>query len=281
MKIPLRIRELTGCGLAVAAGLIFMVTASASSQFIAINAATLLLVVLLVWIMPTVVSDKTRLICTMLIIGLMASTLISGIASDDVRRWLPLGPLRLHAGMLLLPAFLVLVQDVDKPIASISTTAIALTIMMQPDFASALALALSMTVLAFLRRNLLSILAAVISIAALVICYLNMMPLPPVAFVEEVITDAWSTHPALAIALAVSLFLAIIWPLRLSQFAGLACETERLVFAACVFGFAIASFVGPYPVPLLGYGASAILGYGLAIALFKTNPVSQPKVRVS
>lgn len=281
MKIPLRIRELTGCGLAVAAGLVFMAMGGAPSRFLVVNAATLFTVGIFVWMMPPVVGDKTRLIIMISIIGLMALTLISGIEANDVRRWLPLGSLRLHAGMLLLPAFSVLVQNITRPIALISTTVIALTIMLQPDFASALALALSMTVMALLHRNLWSVFAAVISIVALVITYFNMVQLPPVAFVEAVITDAWSTHPIGAIALTIPLILAIIWPLLVEKFTGQACQTARLLFAACILGFAIASFVGPYPVPLLGYGASAIMGYGFAIALFKTIPGSQMKVNVS
>ena len=32
-------------------------------------------------------------------------------------------------------------------------------------------------------------------------------------------------------------------------------------------GFVVAAMVGSYPMPLIGYGASAIIGYGLAYGL--------------
>ena len=34
-------------------------------------------------------------------------------------------------------------------------------------------------------------------------------------------------------------------------------------------GFALAGLIAAYPQPLVGYGASAILGYGLALALLQ------------
>ena len=266
--------------MAVAAGLVFMTMGGAPIHFILVNAATLLLVAVLIWIVPSIPTGNVRPILTLIIAGLIAATLVSGIAIDDVRRWLPLGPLRLHAGMLLLPAFMVVIQRIDQRFAFAATVAVALTISVQPDLASALALSLSAVIVALSHRSNWSFAAAVISIAVLLVSIFNMVQLPPVAFVEMVIPSASSIHPVLAIALIVSLFSAIIWPIRLLQISDQTRRTERLAFVASIAGFAIASLTGSYPVPFLGYGASPIIGYGLGVALFRTATVSQSKNNV-
>jgi uncharacterized membrane protein YccC len=77
-------------------------------------------------------------------------------------------------------------------------------------------------------------------------------------------------NPLLAAILAASLAATIIIP---------ALGKRRLVPVTATFaGFAIASFLGAYPVPLLGYGAASILGFGLAIAMKRVDVSIDPKV---
>lgn len=276
MPIPLSIRELAGCGIAVAAGLVFMAIGGASSHFIIVNIMALVAVAVSVWIVPPTVMDKAPLMLTIIVAVLMAATLVSGVAIDEVRRWLPVGPLRLHAGMLLLPAFIVVIQRIEPRFALAAVVAVTIIIGVQPDFASALALSLSTFTLALMLRQIWAYIAAAIAIAMLAVSIFGMVDLPPVAFVEDIATDAWAIHPALAIILGASLSAAIFWPLRLWKFLDQAHVTERIAFVACIAGFAIASLFGPYPVPMLGYGASSILGYSLGVALFASTSGPQP-----
>ena len=89
-------------------------------------------------------------------------------------------------------------------------------------------------------------------------------PLQPVVFVEHMIRDAWKFHPLSAALLAGSLVLALVAPLVGTD---VRSQMPLIVSLATVSGSIILSFFGPYPTPLIGYGASAIIGYGLALGL--------------
>jgi len=199
---------------AVFAGLTFLVIGGAPDYFVFANSVTLLAVMLLVWMIPSVFAVRTFTIVAVIIAILMALSLVSNMAIDGVQRWLPLGPLRLHAGMLLIPTLVVIVQKVDHRLASAVLISVAVVIALQPDFASAMALALSTIVMALSLRSKWMVIAAVIALGSLAFTKFNMVELPPVRFVEEVVPAAWLVHPLLAVALITSLATAIVWPIR-------------------------------------------------------------------
>jgi hypothetical protein len=141
-----------------------------------------------------------------------------------------------------------------------------------------MALALSTIVIALSLRSKWMVIAAVSAVGSLAFTMFNMVELSPVRLVEEVVPSAWLIHPLLAVALITSLATAIVWPIRRWWFvtpSDRIDHTERLAFSACIAGYVIASAVGSYPVPLLGYGASAIIGYGLAVIFFTAQPISR------
>ena len=266
--------------MAVFAGLTFLVRGGAPDYFVFANSVTLLAVMLLVLMIPSVFAVRTFTIVAVIIAILMALSLVSNMAIDGVQRWLPLGPLRLHAGMLLIPTLVVIVQRIDHRLASAVLISVAVVIALQPDFASAMALALSTIVMALSLRSKWMIIAAVIALGSLAFTKFNLVELPPVRFVEEVVPAAWLVHPLLAVALITSLAAAIVWPIRRRRFltpSDRIDHTERLAFSACIAGYVIASAVGSYPVPLLGYGASAIIGYGLAVIFFTAQPIPRSR----
>ncbi len=102
--------------------------------------------------------------------------------------------------------------------------------------------------------------AAQLLLAALAVLATFAQPdgLQPVRFVETILSDAWQHHPAVAVMLMGILAVTLTLPA--------VGHPDRFPAAATVAGFAVASLIGAYPVPLLGYGASSILGFGLAIA---------------
>ncbi len=87
--------------------------------------------------------------------------------------------------------------------------------------------------------------------------------LPPQPFVERVFVAAAGQHPLLALALTLSLmanFVLIAAADRIER-------PARFAIAGALFGFAMTSAISHYPAPLIGYGASAILGFALALAM--------------
>ena len=85
---------------------------------------------------------------------------------------------------------------------------------------------------------------------------------PPQRFVENVVTDVWTIQPLAALAL----MLALVWPLIVLARGDERTRLSRLALAAVLMGFVAISFAAPYPVPLIGYGAAPLLGFGLAFA---------------
>jgi len=75
-----------------------------------------------------------------------------------------------------------------------------------------------------------------------------------------------------AVVAAVALCLALAAsPVVIVLLAG-GGRTERFAVSGALIGFALASIIGSYPTPLIGYGASAILGFALALGLFTKAP---------
>lgn len=110
---------------------------------------------------------------------------------------------------------------------------------------------------------------AAVSLMAVAITSLRPDPLEPVAFVERVVPDAFATNAMLGVLIGAALLFACVAPLFVQP----ANARGARSFAGVMAGFALASTIGPYPVPLSGYGASSILGYALALALLRVSIV--------
>ena len=85
--------------------------------------------------------------------------------------------------------------------------------------------------------------------------------LPPQPFVERVFFDAFSKSVVTGAMLALSLIAGLTLILRAPG----AERATRYALAGTLLGFILASLVGDYPTPLIGYGAAAIVGIGLAL----------------
>jgi hypothetical protein len=213
------------------------------------------------WIVlaPAIVSS-TRLLPAILL-AILALPLLTGPEVNDVQRWLPLGPLTLHAGMLVIPLLLrVTAQDeADAPI--ILSTALLLTLL-QPDAASAAALTFGAVGLYHVRPDWKLGVFVVVGFFAIIFAALR-GELAPQPFVERVLLGAIAAGgPALAFGLFVSLAASFL----LMLFAMQQSKAERFAVGGTLFGFAILSMVNTYPMPLIGFGVAPILGYALALA---------------
>jgi cell division protein FtsW (lipid II flippase) len=201
----------------------------------------------------------------------IASTLFSpGI--DGVQRWHELGPLRVHPSALLAP--LVLVMGAGRVIRKrivvhASLLSLQAVHFLQPDAGQASALACG--AIAFVladwqqRQRALLVLTYLISAAA---TWARFDPLPPAAFVEDIVTRSFALTPALGVVALVSLLLLVAAPL-------LATQTRRsrpaaVGLSAYLAASILAVGVGEYPVPLLGFGTSPTLGAFLALAALRS-----------
>lgn len=247
------------------AGLAQLAASGAPEHYLAVNAGALLLA--LGWIAIGRVPDSeiAKRALPAVLLALFALPLLAGPDIEGVRRWLPLGPLSLHAGMLLIPLLGCLCAR-DLRFAPWVLGACLGIALLQPDAASAAALALVAAALSWTHRKPFFAAIAALGLAACIIAF-GAGDLPPEPLVEHVFADAWAVQPLIALALAAAVFTGLVLLLT----ARTVPREERFVLAAAMTGFAAMSLIGNYPTPLLGYGAAPILGFGLALGAVPRN----------
>jgi hypothetical protein len=254
-----------GFGLTLVIGLALLAGAGAPSGWLAVQAGAAVLAMAL--LLPPVRRFLPRMAPALLVVAPLAllATLLLDAGLDGVHRWLSLGPVRLHMGMLLVPVLLAAHVRADNRYSGLSLIGCAALMGLQPDFGLALAVTCALLMSILLRRGRQDGLALVATVAALMLCIVTPDPLQPVKMVEHVLTDSWQwtawTGP-LALIGALIVPAALLWQARIDP----AQRLPAFALLGLWFGLLLASLIGHYPVPLLGYGASAVLGWGLALA---------------
>ncbi len=255
---------------AVGAGMLGFALGGGPSSYLAINGAALGLLALLVLVPGQTRSAALIPAVTFTAITLLFAALVLGQDLQGVRRWIMLGPGRLHAGMLAIPALVAVLPRLRQVLAAGATALATLAIWAQPDFASVLALfggiALATAGQRLSWTQQAMRLAAVIGLIATAF---RPDPLTGVRFVETALGDGWAFSPFLGLVMAVTLIIAITAPpLLLTRGKPELQRSARAVIGAMA-GFTLAGLLAPFPQPLIGFGASPIIGYGLALAVLR------------
>lgn len=252
----------------VLAGIGWMAVADAPVRLVVVNAAALVIAILLGVFGLRLRDERVRTALSAIFVALLFLPLVTGPHLDGVSRWIALGPLNLHSGMLFVPAIAMFSARGGTSGAGLLGIA-ALAAFLQPDPATGIAIACAASAL-FLsdrRRWPMAAVAIVALIGSAILATRD--ALAPVAFVEYVIVDAAPTSVWIAACLAASLVL-FGWSLFRTPHMHAA---ERDALGGALLGFVAMALVLPYPTPLVGYGAAPILGYGLAFALAR-RPVA-------
>jgi hypothetical protein len=204
-----------------------------------------------------------------LALGALTATFAIG-GSMGVHRWILLGPLTVHASAICLPVLIVALGSLDALGAKIRWLPIFLAISaavllwLQPDAAQATAFAgAAFTLLIATRPRAVVAWVGFLVIAVLAAgTWMRPDPLPPVSYVEGIVGMARQSGP---IWLVVSLAALAVLPLPffLSP-CGHSAVARALGVYLCIC--ILAPFFGNFPVPLLGFGLSPIVGYFAALA---------------
>ena len=216
---------------------------------------------------------RTRFIpplVTLLGLALLVATLFVGPEVEGVQRWIRLGPLTLHAGMLVLPAMIAVFVRQRQAVAFPATVVCAAVFSLQPDLGSALALIGGLALAMAGRRLVLAEVAmCLVALVAVLATASRPDPLGAVAFVETALSDGWRTSPPLGAAMAAAVAMAIVLPPWLLVRGNPDLRDSGRGVIGALGGYAVASLLGPFPQPLIGYGASPIVGLGLALAVLR------------
>jgi hypothetical protein len=215
---------------------------------------------------------------TGLALALLFATLGDG-GSAGVHRWITVGPVVLQPASFLLPV-VVWAAAVARTNwwNGALTGAFALILAVQPDAAGATALLLALSGLAVVRGRLAApdVTALLMALAATVWAWTRVDPLPAVAHVERVVPAAFAANPAVGVAAGLML---ILLPLPFGLRAVAARPEGRgedlavaVALSGLWIGLVAGNLFGNYPAPVVGYGASLVVGWLASLGLGLQRP---------
>ena len=209
-------------------------------------------------------SPRHLIVLALLGLGLLGLTFVDA-GMSGVHRWVGLGPITLYAGAVALPMLIIAMNGRWAAPLAVAT---ALVLVAQPDAAQASALAMAVIVLSLHgpAPKPMAWLAVLVVVALAAWSWFRPDPLAPVPHVEGILGLARQAGaPWLATAIG-SLAL-----LPLPFFAGRddsITPTTRALGAYLVVCIVV-PLVRPFPVPLLGFGVSPIIGYFFALSVIR------------
>ncbi|MBL8771289.1 MAG: hypothetical protein JNK30_07885 [Phenylobacterium sp.] len=189
---------------------------------------------------------------------------------QGVHRWLQVGPVRVNAAELLMPAAVVALaaMDLRRPWPWVAAAAALLLLIAQPDASQATAVAVALVAAAAASplRPVHRVAVAGLCAAAAAMAWIRPDPLAPVPEVEEIFRLAGEVSPMAAAVAAVSLATASAAPLMLSR-RSRAPAPPALALGGYFLVSAVSPLLGAFPTPLVGIGVSPVLGFWLAAGL--------------
>jgi cell division protein FtsW (lipid II flippase) len=251
------------------AGLAYLIAFGAPAIFILTNAAALCIG--LIWIvlgrLPAGVRGQRCLAIALLVF--MALPLIIGPEISGVSRWIPLGGFALHTGAIAIP-LLTCLAAADREYAMPILLSALFLALVQPDAAIAFAVMGASIGIYFTWQDWKPGLAAILAFGVGVIATLR-GELPAQPFVERILVELAQIAPLAALALALSLLASFVLMLRAPP----ANQPAHYAMAGTLGGFTLAALLSNYPNVLIGYGASPIIGYALALNWCRNAEKSQ------
>ena len=259
----------------VLAGLLVFWRYEAPSHYLWINLAAFLLGLVAIHLGRLPSKGGGRHTLGLVLIALLALPLVTGPHVEGVARWIALGPVQLNTGLLVLPLLAVLALRDERTGWLYLAAALPLAVL-QPDAAAVMAVTGTLALFAIVHRRYWVLAIALAGLPATMFA-LQRGVLPPVPFVEGVVPMLWQEIgvPIHASAMALAPVVALLYFLMEQSIR----RHDGLALASVLTGFYLASFIGPYPYPLAGYGAASILGFMIAIAATPRSGETERGVR--
>lgn len=190
------------------------------------------------------------------------------VGIEGVHRWISLGPISLYVSSILLPFLLIILGTLVAKnqwwISYIIVVTTAILFFLQPDASALTAFVLSSCILLLynLKRYRIRFVLLIIPLSLAIISWIQLDRLSPVPYVEDILFMAKDLGVSWFIIAFISLLILII-PFLFSP-----PEKRKLTSISLGLYFItiiITTFFGNFPVILMGYGVSPIIGYFIAI----------------
>ncbi|GMQ57260.1 hypothetical protein AN1V17_16550 [Vallitalea sediminicola] len=224
------------------------------------------------------ISSKTEINKTVgkifIVLVLYVFTFIN-LGIGGVHRWVSLGPIRLYLSSIFIPVLIIelwrLLMKNRELVAVFITVVITILLILQPDASQLTAFAIPMIIILFNKFNKKIICYIIISLLSIgtIISWVFLDSLPAVSYVEEIISLVLNMGMIWFVLGIISL---VILPLPFIVFPKEGVELLSRCIGLYFIIVIITTFFGNFPVPLMGYGISPIIGYFIAITwLLKSN----------
>ena len=262
---------------AVVLGLVYMTLAGAPARLLLINAAALgmglVLLVLAKLLAPAAALRSPLLIASSL---LLLGTALGGVASEGASRWLSIGGLAVQPGLILVPILVTAFAARADQWSVAAVTIAVLAIALQPDRGVAAMLLAGAAVVAVRTPEPKQLAVGLVALAGSVAALLQPDTLGAMPYVDQILYTSFGVSPFAGLAVWAGIAVMVV-PAFIMWQTGPAASVAA--FAALWAAAILAAAVGNYPTPLVGYGASAIIGYLLGLAPLAKSVRTMPAAR--
>ncbi len=250
-----------GGTVAVAVGMGSMVAGGAATLFAMVNIGALAIAVILAALLLLVPHRAEKWLALAAAVALVA-TACGGVEIDGIRRWVSVaGFIRLQPAFIFLPLILCAYALRSRdPTHGVAVMLAAAAMALMPDRSMTVPVCAVTLAVWVMDRSYMSAAVLGCALAAGALAWWQADPLPGVRFVEQVIADGWQAGWVNGALLSAGA-LAMLAPLAVLPKAARPQRRAIIAFAAVWASLLLASLIGMYPTPLLGFGASAIIGY--------------------
>ncbi|PHR18605.1 MAG: hypothetical protein COA41_09330 [Sphingopyxis sp.] len=255
-------------------GLAYLLVSGAPLTMVIVNGGALIVGILLA---PSLrlsaratdpVVSATALISAVILLG----TAIFGYAIEEAKRWLLIGPFFIQTSLIFLPLIAICFARVQNLRTTLAVGVAAFAMAAEPDRAMAAMLFAAIAIVALKRTNRLTIGASIFCTMTFAATLVLPDRLPAVPFVDLILWSAFDIGLWVGLALWAGCLL-LVCPILMVP------KEERIVanyvFASSWLTLIVAAAMGAYPTPIVGYGASAIIGYFLTLIFLQPNPLER------
>lgn len=187
---------------------------------------------------------------------------------DGVHRWLSIGLIKFNVSMIVLPILIIelwqLSQFKSLWLTIIITFAISVFLAIQPDASQLTGFAIPMMIILCNKTNkrVHRLFIILILTILIILSWVFLDSLPPVAYVEGILSLLANMG---LIWLTLGVLSLLILPVPFILFPPKGLKLPSISIGLYFIIIIISTFLGNFPVPLIGYGISPIIGYFAAI----------------
>ena len=190
---------------------------------------------------------------------------------EGVHRWISIGAVKLNVAMSVLPMILLELYQVLKirglTYAGVSAFIILLVLFFQPDASQLTGFAIPVMIMLSLntRSKKIRFLITGVSVLFIVLSWIRLDHLPPVNYVERILVMVadmgwiWFVSGVISLAILPAPFLLLPPKNAVSVSRYIGCYYIVIL---------LSTLFGNFPVPLMGYGISPIVGYYLSLTWY-------------